>query len=52
MRRDEADIEQSLIMKNKDEKGDKPERGDRRRRDENEGAIGTADIADDTAEAA
>ena len=52
MRRDEADTEQSLIMKNKDEKGDKPERGDRRRRDENEGAIGTADIADDTAEAA
>ncbi len=34
MRRDEADIEQSLIMKNKDEKGDKPERGERRRRDE------------------
>ncbi|MFS8063807.1 MAG: 30S ribosomal protein S6 [Luteimonas sp.] len=52
MRRDEADIEQSLIMKNKDEKGDKPERGERRRRDEDEGAIGTADIANDTAEAA
>jgi len=51
MRRDAADTEQSLIMKNKDEKGDKPERGERRRRDE-EGAIGTADIADDTAEAA
>lgn len=34
MRRDEADTEQSLIMKNKDEKGDKPERGERRRRDE------------------
>lgn len=31
MRRDEADTEQSLIMKNKDEKGDKPER---RRRDD------------------
>ena len=52
MRRDEADTEQSLIMKNKDEKGDKPERGERRRRDEDEGAIGTADIANDTAEAA
>ena len=52
MRRDEPVTEMSLIMKNKDEKGDKPERGDRRRRDENEGAIGTADIADDTAEAA
>ncbi len=54
MRRDAADIEQSLIMKNKDEKGDKPERGERRRRDEDsEGAIGTADvITDETAEAA
>jgi small subunit ribosomal protein S6 len=55
MRRDEADTEQSLIMKNKDEKSDKPERGERRRRDEDEGAIGTADVddkADDTAEAA
>ena len=52
MRRDDAVTEQSLIMKNKDEKGDKPDRGERRRRDENEGAIGTAEIADDTAEAA
>jgi small subunit ribosomal protein S6 len=52
MRRDDAVTEQSLIMKNKDEKGDKPERGERRRRDENEGAIGTAESADDTAEAA
>src|SRR5262245_26177580 len=34
MKRDEADTEQSLIMKYKDEKGDKPERGERRRRDE------------------
>ena len=51
IRRDEAVTEQSLIMKNKDEKGDKPERGERRRRDE-EGAIGTAEAADDTAEAA
>ena len=32
MKRDEADTEQSLIMKSKDEKGDKPERGERRRR--------------------
>jgi small subunit ribosomal protein S6 len=52
MKRDVADLEQSLIMKNKDEKGDKPERGDRRRRDEDEGAIGTADLSDDAAEAA
>ncbi|MGH8031635.1 MAG: 30S ribosomal protein S6 [Luteimonas sp.] len=53
VRRDAADTEQSLIMKNKDEKADKPERsGDRRRRDEDESAIGTADIADDNAEAA
>ncbi|HVI57714.1 MAG TPA: 30S ribosomal protein S6 [Luteimonas sp.] len=51
MRRDEADTEQSLIMKNKDEKGDKPERGERRRRDEDEGKSGEA-AADDTAEAA
>jgi small subunit ribosomal protein S6 len=50
MKRDDAVTEQSLIMKNKDEKGDKPERGDRRRRDE-EGAVGLADT-DDTAEAA
>ena len=34
MRRDEADTEQSLIMKNKDEKGDKPDRPERRRRDD------------------
>ena len=47
MRRDEADIEQSLIMKNKDEKPEKPERGERRRRDEEGTAVGTADIADD-----
>ena len=53
MSRDEAVTEQSLIMKNKDEKGDKPERGDRRRRDENENAVGTAVIdADDNVEAA
>jgi small subunit ribosomal protein S6 len=55
MRRDEADTEQSLIMKNKDEKGDKPERGERRRRDddEGEGSSKPAESADDdTAEAA
>ncbi|WP_394004903.1 30S ribosomal protein S6 [Luteimonas sp. WGS1318] len=56
VRRDEADTEQSLIMKNKDDKGDKPERSDRRRRDD-EGestgsdAEGTADKSD-SAEAA
>ena len=51
MRRDEAVTEQSLIMKNKDEKGDKPERSDRRRRDEeSDSAVGTAD--NDAAEAA
>ncbi|MBS0226400.1 MAG: 30S ribosomal protein S6 [Proteobacteria bacterium] len=47
--RDEAETEQSLIMKNKDEKGDKPERGERRRRDDEGDAQGDAD---DTAEAA
>ena len=49
MRRDEAVTEQSVIMKNKDEKGDKPERGERRRRDD-EGA--PASDADNAAEAA
>lgn len=52
MKRDEADTEQSLIMKFKDEKGDKPERGPRRGRDdESDTAIGSADSADN-AEAA
>ncbi|HVI26696.1 MAG TPA: 30S ribosomal protein S6 [Xanthomonadaceae bacterium] len=51
IRRDEAVTEQSLIMKNKDEKGDKPERGERRRRDD-EGAPAAAGDADNTAEAA
>ena len=37
IRRDEAITEQSLIMKNKDDKGgDRPERGDRRRRDDDD----------------
>ncbi|MFC7300133.1 30S ribosomal protein S6 [Cognatiluteimonas weifangensis] len=52
IRRDEAVTEQSLIMKNKDEKNDKPERSERRRRDEDESANGTAEAADDAAEAA
>jgi small subunit ribosomal protein S6 len=57
MRRDEADTEQSLIMKNKDEKGDKPERGERRRRDEDSDSGDKADDdsddkSDDKAEAA
>ena len=53
IKRDGPDTEQSLIMKNKDEKGDKPERGERRRRDdESDSAIGTADSADADIEAA
>ncbi|HJR73443.1 MAG TPA: 30S ribosomal protein S6 [Luteimonas sp.] len=48
MKRDDAVTEMSLIMKNKDEKGDKPERGERRRRDE-EGGVGTADTSDESA---
>ena len=51
MKRDDAVTEQSLIMKNKDEKGDKPERGERRRRDD-EGSVGSADTDDNAAEAA
>ena len=51
IRRDGPDTEQSLIMKNKDEKGDKPERGERRRRDdESDSAVGTGDS--ESAEAA
>ena len=53
IRRDGPDTEQSLIMKSKDEKGDKPERGERRRRDEEgEGTPVAADTDGDTAEAA
>ncbi|MET0807504.1 MAG: 30S ribosomal protein S6 [Pseudoxanthomonas sp.] len=55
MKRDEADTEMSIIMKSKDEKGDKPERGDRRRRDDEEGGevVEAAAAPDsDTAEAA
>ena len=53
MRRDEADTEQSLIMKNKDDKGDKPERSDRRRRDdEGESTGGDAEGAADKSDSA
>ena len=54
MNRDEADTEMSIIMKSKDEKGDKPERGERRRRDDEEGgeAVEAADTDSDSAEAA
>ena len=51
IRREGPETEQSLIMKNKDEKGDKPERSERRRRDD-EGDAGTEAAADDNAEAA
>ncbi|MCX7042973.1 MAG: 30S ribosomal protein S6 [Gammaproteobacteria bacterium] len=47
IKRDGPDTEQSLIMKNKDDK-DKAEKGDRRRRDD-DGAVGIAD-SDDVAE--
>src|SRR5690606_13054073 len=36
MKRDDIVTEQSLIMKNKDDKGDKPERSERRRRDDDD----------------
>ena len=54
IRRDGPDTEQSLIMKSKDEKGDKPERGERRRRDDEEGESSNAstDNDGDNAEAA
>ena len=53
IKRDGPDTEQSLIMKNKDEKGDKPERGERRRRDDDGNDGERSDDADsDTAEAA
>jgi len=48
IRRDEADTEQSLIMKNKDEKGDKPERSERRpRRDDDGDSDGKSDDSAD-----
>ena len=49
--REEAVTEQSLIMKSKDEKGDKPERGERRRRDDEEAVDSTNDEAGDNAAA-
>ena len=52
IRRDGPDTEQSLIMKTKDEKGDKPERGERRRRDEEGEGTPAADNDGDNAEAA
>ena len=52
MKRDEADTEMSIIMKSKDEKGDKPERGERRRRDEEGEGNAAADNDGDNAEAA
>ncbi len=52
IKRDGPDTEQSLIMKNKDEKGDKPERGERRRRDDEEGEASAASTDSDNAEAA
>ena len=53
IRRDGPDTEQSLIMKTKDEKGDKPERGERRRRDEEgEGNAAADSDGDNNAEAA
>ena len=56
IKRDDAVTEQSLIMKNKDEKTDKPERGERRRRDDDGESTGgsdaEADKSDNNAEAA
>lgn len=54
MKRDDADTEMSIIMKSKDEKGDKPERGERRRRDDDEGEVveASAETDSDTVEAA
>ena len=52
IRREEAETEQSLIMKNKDEKGDKPERGERRRRDDEEATPANTDEAGDDAASA
>jgi len=46
VKRDGPDTEQSLIMKSKDEKGDKPERSERRRRDDEEGDATAANDTD------
>jgi small subunit ribosomal protein S6 len=45
---DVVDTEMSIIMKSKDEKGDKPERGERRRRDEDDSSSDTAAKSDDS----
>ena len=50
IRRDEADTEQSLIMKNKDEKGDKPERSERRSRRDDDGDSASDDKSDDSSD--
>lgn len=52
IKRDGPDTEQSLIMKSKDEKGDKPERGERRRRDDEEASNANTDEAGDDAASA
>jgi small subunit ribosomal protein S6 len=52
IRRDGPETEISLIMKSKDEKGDKPERGERRRRDEEGEGTPVAETDGDSAEAA
>jgi len=52
IKRDGPDTEQSLIMKSKDEKGDKPERGERRRRDDEEATPANTDEAGDDAASA
>ena len=50
---DVADTEMSIIMKSKDEKGDKPERGERRRRDDDDSSDTAAKSDDsDSSEAA
>ena len=53
IKRDAPDTEQPLLTKHKDEKGGKPERGERRRRDDEEGEAGNAASTEsDNAEAA
>ena len=49
MKRDEAETEQSLIMKFKDEKADKPERGERGERRPRRDDEATAPASDDSA---
>ncbi|MET0335165.1 MAG: 30S ribosomal protein S6 [Rhizobacter sp.] len=49
---DVVDTEQSIILKSKDEKGDKPERGERRRRDEDDSSDTAKSDDADSSEAA